>query len=37
MPKVGNKTFPYTSKGKADAMKEEKKKKKPAKNKKKKK
>tara|TARA_R110000764_G_C10988416_1_gene381025 strand:+ start:125 stop:229 length:105 start_codon:yes stop_codon:yes gene_type:complete len=26
MPKVGKKTFPYTSKGKADAMKEEKKK-----------
>jgi len=30
MPKVGKKTFPYTSKGKADAKKEEaKKKKKP--------
>ena len=28
MPKVGKKTFPYTSKGKADAKKEEDKKKK---------
>lgn len=34
MPKVGKKTFPYTSKGKADAMKEENKK--PVKKKKKK-